>query len=51
MVPDANDLRSKSMTLHHVTPFPGHCAQDKTVHQCAVHLTELLVALYDQRRG
>lgn len=31
MIPDANDLRSKFMPLHHDTPFAGHSARYKTV--------------------
>ena len=31
VVPDANDLRSRLMSLHHDTPLPGHFAGDKTV--------------------
>ena len=31
VIPDANDLRSKIMSLHHDTPFVGHFARDKTV--------------------
>ena len=32
VVPNANDLRSKLMSLHHDTPIAGHFARDKTVH-------------------
>ena len=31
VVPDANDLRSKLISMHHDTPFAGHFMKEKTV--------------------